>query len=92
MNAAGIYDMAETGGCHSLLTAIPAEVTEAPNLSDTAYYLFYSTGSTKDGVVSIGTAAGAAAQTWCRRVRFLCWRVEHGDCHLRACQRYKGQQ
>jgi len=58
MNAAGTYDMAETGGCHSLLTAIPAEVTEAPNLSDTVYYLYNSTGSTTKPVVNIGTAAG----------------------------------
>jgi len=42
MNAAGTYDMAETGGCHSLLTAIPAEVTEAPNPTDTVYDLFHS--------------------------------------------------
>jgi len=33
MNAAGMAGMAETGGCHTLLTAIPAEATEAPILN-----------------------------------------------------------
>jgi len=66
MNAAGIESKAETGGCHTLLTDQPAGVTEAPNLTDSVYYLYNNTGSTKQPVVSFGTAAGAAAQTWCR--------------------------
>jgi len=36
MNAADIESIAETRGCHTLLTAIPAEVTEAPNLKKTS--------------------------------------------------------